>query len=163
MTKTITINKIQVEVSAPYAAGHPITEAEAKALNQVRAENIANNMRAKFKDLLAENNDDVEAVTPAAQGLVQEYDASYEFTLASVGGGHRTLDPVEKEARSIAMAFLNGKIAEAGHTKKAYIEANGADAYKAKVAEIAENEAVLKMAKKNIAEREKMASIDLAI
>lgn len=163
MTKTITINKIPVEVSAPYAAGHAITEAEAKALNQVRAENIANNMRAKFKDLLAESADNVEAATPAAQALVKEYDAGYEFTLASVGGGRHTLDPVEKEARAIAMAYLNGKIAEAGHTKKAYIEANGEDVYKAKVAEVAENEVVIKQAKKNIAEREKMASIDLSL
>ena len=161
MTKTITINKVAVEVSTPYEAGHKITEAEAKALNQVRAENIANNMRSKIKDLLSEQGDDVEAVTPAAQEMVADYDASYEFTLASVGGGRKTMAPLEKEARAIATAFIMGKLREAGLTKKAYVEANGDDAFKNKVAEVAENEQVVAQAKKNLEQREKLADISL--
>lgn len=163
MTKEITIQKVPVTVSAPYIAGHPITEAEAKALNQVRAENIGNNLRSRIKELLSEAGDDVAAATPAAQELASTYDAEYEFTLASVGGGRRTLDPLEKECRSIATAFITNKLREAGVTKKAWVEANGDDAFKSKVAEVAANEVVIKQAKKALAEREKMASLDLAL
>ena len=48
-SKTINIYDEEFTVSTPYAEGHVITAAEAKALNQVRAENIANNFRAKIK------------------------------------------------------------------------------------------------------------------
>lgn len=159
--KTITINKVPVEVAAPYEAGHKITEAEAKALNQVRAENIANNMRAKIKEMIETNGGDEAAVTKEAQAAVAAYDQTYEFTLASVGGGRRSLDPVEKEARSIANALLMDKLRENGVTKKAYIEANGEDAFKEKLAEVAEMEQVVAKAKENVAAREKMADISL--
>ena len=43
--KTISISGQAFDVSTPYAAGHTLTEAEAKVLNQTRAENIGNNFR----------------------------------------------------------------------------------------------------------------------
>ena len=48
-TKEITIAGQTFAVLQPYAEGHTITEAEAKALNQVRAENVRNNMAGKVK------------------------------------------------------------------------------------------------------------------
>jgi hypothetical protein len=163
MTKEVTINKIPLVLTTPYAAGHVVTEAEAKSLNQSWAENIGNNMRAKLKEPLDAAGGDVEAVKADAQKAVSEYEAGYEFTMASVGGGRRALDPLERECRSIANDFIMGKLKEAGMTKKAYIDANGEEVFKAKVAEIAENEAVVKQAKKNLAEREKMAGLELAL
>ena len=47
--KTITIQGVEFTVASPYAEGHTITEAEAKALNQVRAENIRNNCAGLVK------------------------------------------------------------------------------------------------------------------
>lgn len=159
MTKTVKIQGVYVDVSQPYEAGHAITEAEAKALNQVRAENIGNNTRAAIKALVDEHNGETEgAVQTAAQKLVAERDASYEFTMASAGGTTR-LDPLTKECRAIAKSFIISKIKEADMTQKQYLEKNGENAIKDKVIELADNEAIVKLAKKNLAEREKMASL----
>ena len=43
--KSKIIDGLSFEISQPYAAGQTINEAEAKALNQVRSENIGNNLR----------------------------------------------------------------------------------------------------------------------
>lgn len=159
--KTITVQGVAVEISQPYAAGHTITEAEAKALNQVRAENIGNNMRKTIKDALEEAGGNVEAIQSDIQAKVAEYDKNYEFTLASVGGGSTRLDPLTKECRSIARDFLHSKIKEAGQSVKDYKEANGEEAYKAKIVEISEHPKVVEAAKRALKEREKMASADL--
>ena len=159
MTKQITVQGVLVEVSQPYAAGHPITEAEAKALNQVRAENIGNNVRKALKDMVEAAGGDTAAVAKEAQALVSEKDAAYEFTLASVGGGSTArLDPLTKECRSIARSFLTGKLKEIGKTQKEYAAENGDDAFMSKVIELSEHEEIVKAAKKALAEREKMAS-----
>lgn len=95
------------EITAPYAAGHVLTEAEAKTLNQVRSENIGNNVREKVKELIEAGK------LQEARDLVAEKDATYEFTLATVGASTK-LDPVEREARSIAKEVVKAKLAEKG-------------------------------------------------
>lgn len=154
--KTITVQGLMVEVSQPYEAGHTVTEAEAKALNQVRAENIGNNVRKAINELKDDESLSDDARQKAAQKLVNEKDAGYEFTLASVGG-RQTLDPLAKEARAIAKNYITGKIKESGTTIKAYLEKNGDDAIAQKVAEIEEHPEIIKAAKKAIAERQKLA------
>ena len=164
MTKEITVQGIVVSVSAPYQPGHVITEAEAKALNQVRAENIGNNVRKAVTELIeaAGGKDAItEETKAAAQALVSEKDANYEFTLASVGGGREPVDPLTKECRAVAKAFLSAKLKEKGFTQKQYAEANGEDAFMAKVIELADHPEIVKVAKKNLATREGLASIAL--
>lgn len=163
-TKEITVQGIVVTVSAPYAPGHQITEAEAKALNQVRAENIGNNVRKTITELIeaAGGKESItDEVKKAAQAAVSERDASYVFTLASVGGGRESLDPLTKECRAVARAFLTGKLKEAGMSQKAYDEKNGEDAFASKVIELADHPEIAKVAKKNLATREGLASIAL--
>lgn len=156
-SKQITIQGISVSVSQPYAEGHKITDAEAKALNQVRAENIANNLRKTAKDLLAEHNEDKAIVQPMFQDKVTEYDGKYEFTLASVGGGRAaSLSPVEKEARSIARALVGDALRAKGISQKAYCEEHGEDAVKNKIAEVAANPQVIAKAEANLKERESL-------
>lgn len=155
--KTITVQGVSVDVKAPYEAGQTITEAEAKALNQVRAENVRNNTAKAVKELLEAANGDVAAVQSQAQALIAEYDAAYEFTLASVGGGRKPADPLEKEARNIARDFIVGKIKDAGMTQKEYLEKNGEDAIKAKIEELSEHPKIIEAAKKALAQRQKMA------
>lgn len=162
-TKEMTINGITVAVSQPYEAGHQITEAEAKALNQVRAENIGNNLRKTLKEMLAEVEGDVEAVQADAQAAVSEYDENYEFTLASVGGGSSRLDPLTKECRSIARAFITGKLKEKGISQKDYLAQHGENAIKDKVIALADNPAIVEAAKKALAERAQMADIELTV
>ncbi|MCB1838493.1 MAG: hypothetical protein KDH99_12825, partial [Alcanivoracaceae bacterium] len=84
MSKTISILGVEVEISTPYAEGHTISEAEAKALNQTRAENIGNNFRKRIKD----SKEGVEGAEPMEKILADlaAYDASYVFTLAAAGG-----------------------------------------------------------------------------
>ena len=159
MSKTITIQGVVVEVGQPYTEGHKLTEAEAKALNQVRAENIGNNCRKAIKELLDDADGDASAVTKAAQKMVSTRDKDYVFTLAS-SVGRATLDPLTKECRSVASEFLMLKLKESGITKKQYLADNGEDAFKEKVAEIMENEQVVAHAKKRLAEREKLATAD---
>jgi len=157
--KEMTIQSVVVEVSQPYAAGHAINEAEAKALNQVRAENIGNNLRKAFKEMLEKAGGDLESVKGEAQKALDEYDSKYEFTLASVGGGSSTrLDPLTKEARRIARELIKDKLSNMGKTQKQYKEENGEDAIEIKALELAENQQVIDLAKSNLKAREKMAA-----
>ncbi len=144
--KTITIAGEQFEVSLPFAEGHVCTAAEAKSLNQTRSENIRNNMAKQVKE--AKESGDLNGVTKK----VAEYDASYEFTLASVGGG-RKMDPVEKEARVLAREAIKAKLAENG--KK--IGDVDKDKLSEMVASLAEQDRFVKAAKKQLSERNKLA------
>ena len=166
-TKEITVQGILVEVSQPYAEGHVCNAAEAKALNQTRGENIANNTRKEIKEMIeAAGGEPNDKVREAATKLVAEKDAAYEFTLASVGGGATRLDPLTKECRKLASDYIVDQIRQKGMTKKAWIEAqgeNGEQAFKDKVVELSEHEQIVKLAKKNIAERSKMADLSVSI
>lgn len=154
-TKTKDIAGVSFELSTPYVAGHAITEAEAKALNQVRLENIGNNVRAKVKELIDAGNE------AAARELVATKDAEYVFTLASVAASAK-LSPEEKEARSMARDILRSKLAEAG--KKINVAPEGVtqeewDAkMEANLEKIANDPAIVKAAKKAVAERTSRAS-----
>lgn len=156
-TKEITVQGLLVEVTQPYEAGHALTEAEAKALNQVRAENIGNNVRKAIKELANEDGSFSDEAAAEARNLVSQKDAEYEFTLASVGTGRRITDPLEVECRRLARDYVNGLIKDKGMTVKGYKEANGDEKYDGLVAQVSENPDVVKMAKKNLADKNKLA------
>jgi hypothetical protein len=161
-TKTKVIAEQAFELSLPYAAGHVLNEAEAKHLNQLRCENIGNNVRAKVQALLAEGK------LGEAKALVAEKDAEYVFTMATVGTSQK-LDPVEREARSIAKEIVKAKLAEKGlkitavpdgETKESW-----AEKIEANIEKFAANESVLKEAKKAVDAKKKrldnLASMDI--
>ncbi len=152
MSKTKVIAGVAFEISQPYAAGHTLTEAEAKALNQVRSENIGNNVREKVKELLAANDE------AGAKALVSEKDSGYEFTLAQVSASAK-LDPIEREARNIAKEIVKAKLAEKGLKITVVPEGYDKDTWAAKIDEniekIAGQEAVLKEAKKAVDSKRK--------
>lgn len=164
MTKEITVQGVIVTINAPYVPGHVITEAEAKALNQVRAENIGNNVRKSVTEMI-EAAGGKEALTDehraAIQALVNEKDATYEFTLASVGGGREPVDPLAKECRAVARAWLTAELKKQKMTQKEYAAANGEDAFDNKVAVLAEHPEIVKVAKKNLKAREELASLSV--
>lgn len=153
-TKSKEICGVVFEITAPYEAGHTLTEAEAKALNQVRSENIGNNVRAKVKELI-EAGDEAGAKT-----LVAEKDASYIFTVANVAASAK-YTPEEKEARNMAKDILRAKLADKG-LKLTAAEGVDKDEWDAKVegwiAQIASNETIVKAAKKAVAERANRAA-----
>lgn len=157
-TKEITIAGQTFAVSQPYAAGHTITEAEAKALNQVRAENVRNNTASKVKAAIEGTAKDGEPTADTIAAYVAEYDASYVFTLASVGGGRKSSDPAEVEALRIARGmFADYCTTKFKTTVKAVKEKIGEDAYEAKIAELAEREEVVKEAKRRVKARQAAA------
>jgi len=147
--KTITIADHEFTVSQPYIEGHVVTEAEAKALNQVRAENIRNNMASKVKLAFGEApTEEVNAST--IEAIVAAYDSEYIFTLASVGAGKRPTDPVEVEAFKIARGLFSDFCESKKFTVKAVREKLGEDAYQTKLAELAARESVVKEAKRRV-------------
>jgi len=161
-TKTISVSGVEVVISTPYAAGHTITEAEAKALNQTRAENIGNNFRKRIK--AAQDGDAGAEPLDKILADLAAYDASYQFTLASTGGSRSTMTPLEKETNRVAKGWLVAKLKEAGSSLKKYTDEKGEDFVAGKLAEIAGSEAIIAQAKKNLANAQKSAeavSVDL--
>src|SRR5690606_27913824 len=133
--------------------GHPLTEAEAKALNQVFAENVRNNTAGKIKKAKEEGGDVAAAIAEA-----EEYARNYEFSMPSTGGGtRRVVDPVEREARSIARELIKAKVEESGRKLKDVDKEKLA----AKIDEVAANEDVLKLARKRVNEKKKLADVGL--
>lgn len=154
MTKEITVGGLSVSVSSPYAEGHVLTAAEAKALNAVRAENIGNNVRKLITSLKdAATGDWSETARAEISSKLAEYDASYEFSLGGGGGTPRVVDPLAKEAQAIARGVLLGKLKEANIARKDY----GEEKFASKLAEIAALDAVQTAAKKALAARAKSA------
>lgn len=150
--KTISISGETFEVSAPYAAGHVLNEAEAKVLNQTRAENIGNNFRAAVKKALEAGN------LAEVKQQIAEYDNAYQFSMSV---SRQPIDPIESEAFKIAKEVVKARIAEkTGLTVKKYLEIEGNEAkYDAAVEKVASQEDTLKLAKKRVAEKKKTLDI----
>lgn len=115
-----TIGGLLVKVPAPYAEGHVVTAGEAAMLNQTLAENFSNNLRSKVEKFVPEGSPEGTAPRAAtveeAQGLVDAYASTYEpgVRRTGAGGGRKTLDPVEKEMRTIARESLNNLLSKQG-------------------------------------------------
>lgn len=153
-TREKTIAGLTFKISAPYEAGHTITEAEAKALNQVRSENIGNNLRDVVKKA-------VEAGKPESEiaAAVAQYDTEYVFNLAAVSQAAK-YTPEEKEARKIARELVGYKLAEKGLGFKKPAEGITQEDWDAKIEEnisrFAADPKVIAKANKRIAERAKV-------
>lgn len=168
-TKTIVIQGLDFQVSWPFVAGHVCTEAEAKALNQTRKENLANNFAKRVKDAKAldEKNGTNEVSSLAAE--FAKLDAEYEFTLANVSAAAR-LSPVDREARSMAKAAIVANLASKGRKLSDVPAGLTKEEWDAKVAarieEIAGQDNVIAAAKKQVAAKEKAisaVSLDLGL
>ncbi len=152
-TKSKIIAGLSFELSQPYVEGQSINAAEAKTLNQVRSENIGNNLRDLVKKAIDAGKTDELAAA------VAKYDTDYVFTMASAGGTSKSLDPVERKARSMAKDVVKAKLAgqgrkltdiPAGLTKEEWEEklANAIDT-------VANSADVLKAAKKAVEDEKK--------
>ena len=157
-TKEITIGGAIVTITTPYEEGHAVNAAEAKALNQVRAENIANNCRKFVSDRKQDDNTFSDEHLGEIASHVAAYDDGYEFTLASVGGGRKPVDPLEKECYRAAKEWVTAKIKEAGKLVKDYDKEKMAEM----VAGVAENATIISNAKATLKAKSKLAGIELA-
>lgn len=157
-TRTITIQGLDFEASTPYAEGHVCTEAEAKALNQTRLENLRNNFASKIKAAKGEADEVPADALESLRAEFAEYDAGYIFTLASVGGGKRETDPVQAEAKKMARALITAQLREKGRKVKDVDK----EALDNAIATLADREDIQKAAKKAVADRQKAAQADLS-
>lgn len=148
--KTILIDGEQFTVNAPYAEGHQINAAEAKVLNQTRAENIGNNFRKAVKEA-KEKGESLDAV----RSKLAEYDAAYEFTLGGVT--RQAIDPVEREARAIAKEAIRAKLAKDGRKIKDVPE----EKLEAAIEQLIGTEQILKLAKQRVAAKKKVQEVEL--
>lgn len=154
-TKTKTIEGRNFEISQPYVEGHVISAIEARVLNQTRAENIGNNVRAKLKAAIEEGQDDVSLAE-----LVADVDASYEFTAAGTRAAAK-LDPYEREARKMARELLKAHLSESGRkltvAPEGLTDEEWGEKIETEIDRIATLETVLEAAKKEVNARSKRA------
>lgn len=162
-TKPKVINGLSFDILQPYAAGHILTEIEAKVLNQTRAENVGNNVRQRIKDM---QEGGTEAYpNPVSEDEIRAYvssfDAEYEFRTPSEGAG-KSRDPYEVEARKIARELLKEHLASTGRKITVAPEGLTEDEWKEKVDteidRIASTPNVLAAAKKNVDAKKKQSA-----
>jgi hypothetical protein len=175
-TRPKVINGLSFDILQPYEAGHVLTAIEARVLNQTRAENIGNNVRARIKEM-QEGDPAASPPVPASteaeiRAYVTEFDTDYVFKTA--GEGSRTSrDPYETEARKLARDLLREKLAEDGRKLTAAPAGNDNDGnpwtddswkeyIDLKVDEVASMPAVLAAAKKNVDAKRKQSESLLA-
>jgi hypothetical protein len=135
-TNDITVQGIVISIPAPFEDGDALTANAAAALNQTYAENIRNNMANHIKKEKAKADEAGTELDPAAiQAHVNEYVSTYEFGVRR-GGGAIVVDPVEKEALSIAMGkvkeSLKGQgynLREVGHERIKELAVQALDKY----------------------------------
>lgn len=162
--KTITSGGVQITVSQPYAEGHTCTEAEAKALNQTRAENIGNNMRKRIGEIMDSDDLSDDQKSEAIAEAVAEYDAAYVFSMVAVRSSRSSQSPLEKEARKVAREYIAEQLRAKGVTQKAYKEAKGDDAIDLLIEQLIENDKIKAIAQERIdAAANKFADLDLAV
>lgn len=158
-TLPMSIEGLVFDVTAPYAEGHTITAAEAKALNQVRKENIGNNVRKRIKDVKGDAESFTDEQAAEAASIVSEVDAGYEFSLTATRST-TSKDPLEAMCTRLAREAVNGLIQSKGLTVKAYKEENP-EKYEALISQAAEKPQIVELAKERIAQRDALANIDL--
>jgi hypothetical protein len=159
MNKEISIHEQTFSVSAPYAEGHVITALEAKALNQTRAENIANNFRKRIKAAL--DNAEVEPkpegyeTLDAVRAALTKYDTEYTFSMPS---SREPVDPVEREAVKLAKESIRAALAADGRKMKDVDE----EKLEAAIQKLSEREDIVAEAKRRVKASKKSAENTLA-
>lgn len=159
--KTKVINGISFQISQPFVAGQTINEAEAKALNQVRSENIGNNLRNAVKAAQEKAEAGDAGALQELNEVVAKYDAEYTFALGGGGSSTRKLDPYEREALKLAKEIVKSKLAAQGRKITDIPEGLSEEEFKAKLEakyeEIAALDEVVKAAKKNVDAKKKQS------
>lgn len=131
-------------IPQPFETGHVCSEGEARALNQLLAENVRNNMASKVKDGTAD------------AAAILAYANEYQFSAASVA--KPKLDPLEAEARKQAKTLIKAALKEQG----VKFEDVDEGALEDEITRVSQLEDVVKLAKGIVAARSKASSINLA-
>lgn len=140
--RSITIAGASFVIPQPFDEGHICTAGEARALNQLLAENVRNNLAAKVKE------------GGVDQAAVTEYATTYEFSTASVP--KPKLDPIEREARRIAKEKIRASLPEG-----AKLDDFDEESVEAEIERIAALPEVVKVAKEIVKARSKSSDLEL--
>lgn len=114
-TVTIRVRGYSFSVSAPYSPGQPLGEAEALHLNDLRADNIRNNLTKPVLDAigaLAPGQLLAPATLAELQAKFTTYDAGYRLQLKHQA--RPRVGAIEAEARAIAEERLEAQIRQSG-------------------------------------------------
>src|SRR5262245_22711029 len=154
----ITIQGQTFKVPLRYAAGHPLTEGEAGALNQTLHENLRNNFAKKVSD-------GVEAGIPleTLQQQLDDYANDYQFGVRTGGGGFRG-DPVMTAAMNVARDLVRNAVKAKNLPADDWPASRVSQAAKALLDSQGEDGKIISMARKQIeaereAAKEAMASV----
>ena len=150
-TAKFVIQEKAFDIPRPFAEGHTCTGAEAGVLNQTLAENTRNNMAARIKKAVEDGTYDQNAM----QGEIDQYLEEYDF---GVRRGRGPVDPVEREARNIAVDAVKTAIRNAG-MKVADVDT--ADINRLADEAIADNPDITKEAKRRVEQRNKLTVGDM--
>lgn len=156
--KILTILDYDFSVTAPYEAGHTLTEGEAKSLNQTRKENLGNNFRSTVRNAIEAAGDGGAVDHEDLKAQFAVLDSKYVFTLATVAAS-RKLDPVEREIRNLIKGALREQLA--GETPARKLSDLDEDQLEAIIDANMENPEIVKVAKKTVADRQKVAGFAL--
>lgn len=98
---TIKGHVFEVADDSRVTAGTLLTEGHVAALQQMRRDNIRNNMSRKVEEATKDGAELTNEKHAELQSAVNEYANTYEFGVSRTGGGGgpRVTDPVEREAR----------------------------------------------------------------
>jgi hypothetical protein len=157
-TKSIVIAGASVAIPIRYAAGHTLSENEAKGLNQLLFENVRNNTAKKVKEVVG---DSVE-ITPEQQekinAIVLPYAEAYDFSGVRTGSGEPAKTPLEAETLRVAKEVLSLNLKKQGITAKAY----GEEKVKETLERYCSADKVISIAKQRLAATQKSLESALA-
>lgn len=152
MSRTLIIAGHQFEMSEPYSEGHTLTENEAIALNQARAERVAGRVRKEVSEKLPK---DAETIPQEILDLVAKADAEFVFP-AKTERASRETDPVAVEARKIARKVLSDHLISKGLPVRPKTDEEKAQR-EAQIEKIMALDKIVALAKKNVKARENAA------
>lgn len=154
MTRRIRTGQYSFLVGSPFAEGHKLTANEAEALNQLRAENIRNNVK-KLVDRATKQLPPGEVLAPAElselNDRVARYISGYEFGSGSSPNGGVRQTAFEAELRSIASDRLDTQLRAAG-------VALSPEAYEAEIEKITREAEVIDEARARLAVRREVSA-----
>jgi hypothetical protein len=112
-TQSIKIQGAVFQAPMPFAAGHVVSEIEAKVLNQTFAENLRNNFASQVKKALEDEKvESTEQLSDEAleklRAAFDEYAAGYQF--AGPRQTRAPVDPIEREANRLAADIIRSKL-----------------------------------------------------
>lgn len=100
-----------VEIDEPYNEGHTCTAGEADTLNQIRKENVRNNVASVMTR--EEEKNGKKYTAEEVQAMVTDYAKDYEFGVRS----GQTRDPIEAEALDMAREIVKTAIGKKADLK----------------------------------------------